>query len=64
MPTLLQDQVEYSIKRVKHLEQTNLSETLRKEREILALLLIADDIHAIRGLIESLVLALSDLQTR
>ena len=60
--TLLQDQIEYSIKKIEFCENTHLSDTLRKERAILAQYLIADELHAIRGLIESLVLALSDMR--
>ena len=54
--TILQDQIDYSIKRVKHLETTCLSEILRKERMILARLLqvqqmekIAEAIRGIQG---------------
>ena len=60
MSTLLQDEIEYSIKRVEYFKENKFSVAERDERQTRALLLIADDLHAIRGLIESLVLALGD----
>jgi hypothetical protein len=64
MTTLIQDEIEITLGELRKLRKNGYRQSARDERLILALLMIDDDLHHIRGLIESLVLALSDLRTR
>jgi hypothetical protein len=62
--SILQEELEYTIDQIERLREQGFRQVTREERLILALLLIANDTYAIRGMIESLLLALSDLQNR
>jgi len=57
---ITQEEIEYTLGRIKILKDRGLSETVRHERAVLALLLIADDLHAIRGMLHSLLLAMGE----